>query len=121
LETFITDLGVIIREDRTKKDISQEKYAKRVGVSSSLIRDLERGAYANLSLDTLRLLAKEMQLPSIHIHFELPATAEEVARRQDILAITAQLYRENPHIVHLFRNTYELELEKLKKVSQALK
>jgi transcriptional regulator with XRE-family HTH domain len=116
VQKFITDLGVIVREDRAKKKLSQQKYADRAGVSNSLIRDLERGAYANLSLDTLLLLAKELQLPSIQIQFEEPFTEEEAAKHRDILIITNQLYKEDPHIVRLLKNTYPLEIEKLKRI-----
>ncbi|AVP63907.1 MULTISPECIES: helix-turn-helix domain-containing protein [Clostridium] len=54
-------IGKILRESREKKNITQEKLSKKVGISRSYLSDLENGRYSPSS-EKLLLLAKFLDL-----------------------------------------------------------
>lgn len=67
-------LGERIKKLRLKKEISIRSLAKDIGVSPSLLSQIERGI-ANPSLTTLRLISKSLEVPMFSLFVEEEASA----------------------------------------------
>ena len=62
----LTDIGIVIREIRRRRDISQELLGELVGVTSSHISRIEKGDRT----PSLELLGKILTALRVHIHIE---------------------------------------------------
>jgi transcriptional regulator with XRE-family HTH domain len=56
-------LGLVIKQLRTARGLTQEQVAKKAGVSKNYITMLEGGKRTSPSLDVLRRLAKAFGVP----------------------------------------------------------
>jgi transcriptional regulator with XRE-family HTH domain len=61
----ISYVGQIVKEERNRKDISQNELAARTGVSKSTIEKFESGKRSNITLDNLISIFSELDLPAI--------------------------------------------------------
>ncbi|SDH12509.1 helix-turn-helix domain-containing protein [Nonomuraea jiangxiensis] len=74
-------IGARIRELRTERGLTLARLAAAAGVSSGLISQVERDL-ADPSLETLRKIAKALDLPLFSLFQEPDATAVAVVRRE---------------------------------------
>lgn len=79
--TRIEALGVVIRDARTRRNISQEKLAASAKLHRNALGRIERSEVA-LNLNTLWLIADAMEV-----------TASELVQKAEILAATDSLAR----------------------------
>lgn len=78
---MINILGKRIKETREKMGLSIKELAIRVDVSSSLLSQIERDL-ANPSLNTLRSIAAQLEVPMFSF-FEENKTSETIVVRHD--------------------------------------
>jgi transcriptional regulator with XRE-family HTH domain len=101
------DLAALIRHDREKKGLSQKDYADKVGIGVNTLKDLEQKKHTNPKLSTLGLLAKELDMPTMELHFfDHPAQEEDTAKKKDIQTITNLLQQENPNVIKKIKEIY---------------
>ncbi|MFB0972831.1 MAG: cupin domain-containing protein [Neofamilia sp.] len=81
------DLGRTIKETRLEKGLSIKNLAEGVGVSSSLLSQIERGL-ANPSLNTLRSIANELNVPMFSLFIYSEADYAQVVRKDERSRIT---------------------------------
>jgi transcriptional regulator with XRE-family HTH domain len=60
MSELATRLGRVIREERTSRNLSQERLAELAGLDRTLIQRMERGLYST-KLDTLERVARALQ------------------------------------------------------------
>lgn len=115
------DLAALIRHDREKKGLSQKDYAEKVGIGVNTLKDLEQKKHTNPKLSTLGLLAKELDMPTMELHFfDHPAREEDTAKKKDIQSITNLLQQENPNVIKAIKEIYPQAIpfiQKLIKIS----
>lgn len=115
------DLAALIRHDREKKELSQKEYAEKVGIGVNTLKDLEQKKHTNPKLSTLGLLAKELDMPTMELHFfDHPAREEDTAKKKDIQTITNLLQQENPIVIKAIKDIYPQAIpfiQKLIKIS----
>ncbi|MBW5381558.1 helix-turn-helix domain-containing protein [Brachyspira hampsonii] len=63
------DIGIKIKDIRTKKGILLKDLAKKCGISSSMLSQIEKGN-ANPSLNTIKSIAKELGVPIFQFFIE---------------------------------------------------
>lgn len=81
------ELGKAIKETRLEKGLSIKNLAEGIGVSSSLLSQIERGL-ANPSLNTLRSIAKELNVPMFSLFIYDEADYAQVVRKDERSRIT---------------------------------
>lgn len=77
---FYNYLGVYIRYARQDKNISLRELAKRIGISASYLSDVELGKRSMTNDHTLRLLAKELDLPIHGLFTRAEIVPDEILR-----------------------------------------
>lgn len=81
-------LGSTIKEIRIDKGMSIKDLAEQVGVSSSLLSQIERGL-ANPSLNTLRSIAQNLDVPIFSLFLDEENNHPMVVRKTDRIRITS--------------------------------
>ena len=82
-----SDLGKTIKDIRLEKGLSIKNLAEGVGVSSSLLSQIERGL-ANPSLNTLRAIATELDVPMFSLFIYDESDYVQVIRKDERSKIT---------------------------------
>ena len=82
-----SDLGKTIKDIRLEKGLSIKNLAEGVGVSSSLLSQIERGL-ANPSLNTLRPIATELDVPMFSLFIYDESDYVQVIRKDERSKIT---------------------------------
>lgn len=81
-------MGKTIKEIRIDKEMSIKDLAELVGVSSSLLSQIERGL-ANPSLNTLRSISQNLDVPMFSLFLDEDNNHPMVVRKADRIRITA--------------------------------
>lgn len=71
------DIGIKIKDIRTKKGILVKDLAKKCGISSSMLSQIEKGN-ANPSLNTIKSIAKELGVPIFQFFIEDAETTDKI-------------------------------------------
>ncbi|MCM1166368.1 MAG: helix-turn-helix transcriptional regulator [Lachnospiraceae bacterium] len=78
------EFGAIIRERRTKKQLTQEKLSEMTGITVVYLRDLENGVYAATWVIWLRLCTVlELDIPKFQKKYICP----QLAKREKTLRL----------------------------------
>ena len=81
-------LGINIKKYRMDKGYSLKELASRVDVSTSLLSQIESGK-ANPSLNTLRLISENLDVPMFSLFVEEDKESTLVVRKKDRIRITS--------------------------------
>lgn len=73
--------GEIIKNLRQMNNLTQEDFAKILGVKKSSIQKYESGAVTNLKMDTIRIICEEFKISPYVLVFPEKVTDTEIALR----------------------------------------
>lgn len=117
--TFPVNLGKMISVYRKKNNLSRPKFADKIHVSASLIRDIEKGRHENVTLATLSLILEELGVLSITLSINESLSQDEY-KEKIIKNINAPLYLEDPRVLKVLEDSIDLEIAKIKRTIHSL-
>ena len=85
------DIGIKIKEIRIKKGILIKDLAKKCGISSSMLSQIEKGN-ANPSLNTIKSIAKELGVPifQFFMEYDEPENRINILKEKDRKVISTR-------------------------------
>lgn len=78
----IKQIGHLVRQERKQKRLSQEKLARRAGLSRKTLSDIENGSRAEIGLQTLLSVFREVDLVFEVKPFSPPTLTSLMSKRK---------------------------------------